>query len=163
MIPTVRNNNVTLCLGKPRRNCCPVFVAVSRWRSTSYSTLCWRVGLRRRRRGRSRTCWWTSGCHTRETKRLRTSQVDHSILCVCDHLYFLIVVSALNSRLSRTPTGGMQRKLSVAMAFVGGSKVVILDEPTSGVDPYSRRSIWDLLLKYRAGKSVSFNPLSSTF
>ena len=49
------------------------------------------------------------------------------------------------------PAGGMQRKLSVAMAFVGGSKVVILDEPTSGVDPYSRRSIWDLLLKYRAG------------
>lgn len=53
------------------------------------------------------------------------------------------------------PTGGLQRKLSVAMAFVGGSKVVILDEPTSGVDPYSRRSIWDLLLKYRAGKCVS--------
>ncbi len=39
----------------------------------------------------------------------------------------------------------------MAMAFVGGSKVVILDEPTSGVDPYSRRSIWDLLLKYRTG------------
>uniref|UniRef100_A0A3Q2QA05 P-type phospholipid transporter n=1 Tax=Fundulus heteroclitus TaxID=8078 RepID=A0A3Q2QA05_FUNHE len=51
-------------------------------------------------------------------------------------------------------SGGMQRKLSVAMAFVGGSKVVILDEPTSGVDPYSRRSIWDLLLKYRTGRTV---------
>uniref|UniRef100_A0A096MH45 P-type phospholipid transporter n=1 Tax=Poecilia formosa TaxID=48698 RepID=A0A096MH45_POEFO len=51
-------------------------------------------------------------------------------------------------------SGGMQRKLSVAMAFVGGSKVVILDEPTSGVDPYSRRSIWDLLLKYRSGRTV---------
>ncbi|KAI9544411.1 hypothetical protein NQZ68_001284 [Dissostichus eleginoides] len=51
-------------------------------------------------------------------------------------------------------SGGMQRKLSVAMAFAGGSKVVILDEPTSGVDPYSRRSIWDLLLKYRAGRTV---------
>lgn len=50
--------------------------------------------------------------------------------------------------------GGMQRKLSVAMAFVGGSKVVILDEPTSGVDPYSRRSIWDLLLKFRTGESA---------
>lgn len=47
----------------------------------------------------------------------------------------------------------MQRKLSVAVAFVGGAKVVILDEPTSGVDPYSRRSIWDLLLKYRAGNT----------
>uniref|UniRef100_A0A8C4SRD7 P-type phospholipid transporter n=1 Tax=Erpetoichthys calabaricus TaxID=27687 RepID=A0A8C4SRD7_ERPCA len=51
-------------------------------------------------------------------------------------------------------SGGMQRKLSVAMAFVGGSKVVILDEPTSGVDPYSRRSIWDLLLKYRSGRTI---------
>lgn len=46
----------------------------------------------------------------------------------------------------------MQRKLSVAIAFVGEAKVVVLDEPTSGVDPYSRRSIWDLLLKYRPGK-----------
>lgn len=56
------------------------------------------------------------------------------------------------------PAGGMQRKLSVAMAFVGGSKVVILDEPTSGVDPYSRRSIWDMLLKYKAGENVPFQP-----
>ncbi|CAI5799096.1 phospholipid-transporting ATPase ABCA7 [Podarcis lilfordi] len=51
-------------------------------------------------------------------------------------------------------SGGMQRKLSVAIAFVGGSKVVILDEPTAGVDPYSRRGIWDLLLKYRTGRTV---------
>lgn len=48
----------------------------------------------------------------------------------------------------------MQRKLSVALAFVGGSKVVILDEPTAGVDPYARRGIWDLLLKYRQGESA---------
>ncbi|XP_045703159.1 retinal-specific phospholipid-transporting ATPase ABCA4 isoform X3 [Phyllostomus hastatus] len=51
-------------------------------------------------------------------------------------------------------SGGMQRKLSVAIAFVGDAKVVILDEPTSGVDPYSRRSIWDLLLKYRSGRTI---------
>lgn len=51
-------------------------------------------------------------------------------------------------------SGGMQRKLSVALAFVGGSKVVILDEPTAGVDPYSRRGIWDLLLKYRQGRTI---------
>ncbi|XP_054835573.1 phospholipid-transporting ATPase ABCA7 [Eublepharis macularius] len=51
-------------------------------------------------------------------------------------------------------SGGMQRKLSVAIAFVGGSKVVILDEPTAGVDPYSRRGIWELLLKYRAGRTI---------
>lgn len=48
--------------------------------------------------------------------------------------------------------GGMQRKLSVAIAFVGGSDVVILDEPTAGVDPYARRGIWELLLKYKSGQ-----------
>ncbi|XP_029368177.1 phospholipid-transporting ATPase ABCA1b isoform X2 [Echeneis naucrates] len=58
-----------------------------------------------------------------------------------------------NSRTS-TLSGGMQRKLSVALAFVGGSKVVILDEPTAGVDPYARRGIWDLLLKYRQGRTI---------
>ncbi|KAK9518564.1 hypothetical protein VZT92_023867 [Zoarces viviparus] len=58
-----------------------------------------------------------------------------------------------NSRTS-TLSGGMQRKLSVALAFVGGSKVVILDEPTAGVDPFARRGIWDLLLKYRQGRTI---------
>uniref|UniRef100_A0A669Q6A4 P-type phospholipid transporter n=1 Tax=Phasianus colchicus TaxID=9054 RepID=A0A669Q6A4_PHACC len=55
---------------------------------------------------------------------------------------------------TRNLSGGMQRKLSVAIAFVGGSKVVVLDEPTAGVDPYSRRSIWELLLKYRKGRTI---------
>ncbi|XP_030224037.1 phospholipid-transporting ATPase ABCA1b [Gadus morhua] len=55
---------------------------------------------------------------------------------------------------SRTLSGGMQRKLSVALAFVGGSKVVILDEPTAGVDPYARRGIWDLLLNYRQDRTI---------
>lgn len=51
-------------------------------------------------------------------------------------------------------SGGMQRKLSIAMAFVGGSRTVILDEPTAGVDPYSRRSIWELLIKYKKNRTV---------
>jgi len=50
-------------------------------------------------------------------------------------------------------SGGMQRKLSVAIAFVGGSHTVILDEPTAGVDPYARRAIWDLLVKYKHGRT----------
>lgn len=56
----------------------------------------------------------------------------------------------------------MQRKLSVAIAFVGDAKVVVLDEPTSGVDPYSRRSIWDLLLKYRSGNGHCSVPRALT-
>ena len=48
----------------------------------------------------------------------------------------------------------MKRKLSVAMAYVGDSKVVILDEPTAGVDPYARRGIWDLMFKHRETRTV---------
>ena len=51
-------------------------------------------------------------------------------------------------------SGGMKRKLSVAIAFVAGSRTVILDEPTAGVDPYARRAIWDLLLKYKEGRTI---------
>ncbi|KAL2090306.1 hypothetical protein ACEWY4_014994 [Coilia grayii] len=55
---------------------------------------------------------------------------------------------------ARNLSGGMKRKLSVAIAFIGGSRVVVLDEPTAGVDPYSRRAIWDLLLKYRKDRTI---------
>lgn len=48
----------------------------------------------------------------------------------------------------------MKRKLSVAIAFVGNSKTVILDEPTAGVDPYARRAIWQLLLKLKKGEKM---------
>jgi ATP-binding cassette subfamily A (ABC1) protein 1 len=51
-------------------------------------------------------------------------------------------------------SGGMQRKLSVAIAFSGNSKTVILDEPSAGVDPSGRRGIWDLLFKYKEGRTI---------
>ncbi|XP_001496596.3 ATP-binding cassette sub-family A member 13 [Equus caballus] len=57
---------------------------------------------------------------------------------------------------TRALSGGMKRKLSIGMAFIGKSRTVVLDEPTSGVDPCSRRSIWDILLKYREGRTVIF-------
>jgi ABC-type multidrug transport system ATPase subunit len=53
-----------------------------------------------------------------------------------------------------TLSGGMQRKLSVGIAFVGDAKLVILDEPTAGVDPHARRAVWDLLLKYKQGRTI---------
>ncbi|XP_060072042.1 uncharacterized protein LOC132551915 [Ylistrum balloti] len=51
-------------------------------------------------------------------------------------------------------SGGMRRRLCVALAFVGGSEVVILDEPTSGVDPNGRHSIWNLLLQRKSGCTI---------
>ncbi|XP_075745344.1 uncharacterized protein LOC119178525 [Rhipicephalus microplus] len=51
-------------------------------------------------------------------------------------------------------SGGLQRRLCVAFSFVGGSKLVILDEPTSSVDPMARRNIWDLILKHKHDRTI---------
>ncbi|KRZ07938.1 ATP-binding cassette sub-family A member 1, partial [Trichinella zimbabwensis] len=56
--------------------------------------------------------------------------------------------------ISKNLSGGMKRKLSISIAFIAGSKTVVLDEPTTGVDPYSRRSIWDMLLQFKKGRTI---------
>ena len=43
---------------------------------------------------------------------------------------------------------------SVGIALIGGSKIVVLDEPTSGMDPYARRATWDLLNKHKEGRTM---------
>lgn len=52
-------------------------------------------------------------------------------------------------------SGGQQRRLAVALAFVGDPELVLLDEPTTGLDVDARRSLWDALrAKHRAGCAV---------
>ncbi|XP_075638015.1 ABC transporter A family member 1 isoform X2 [Castanea sativa] len=51
-------------------------------------------------------------------------------------------------------SGGMKRKLSLGIALIGDSKVIILDEPTSGMDPYSMRLTWQLIKKLRKGRII---------
>lgn len=63
----------------------------------------------------------------------------------------------LTNHQNKNPTqmsGGMKRKLSLAMALIGDSKTIILDEPTSGLDVESRRQVWDLILKIRTTRSI---------
>ncbi|XP_019232032.1 PREDICTED: ABC transporter A family member 1 [Nicotiana attenuata] len=51
-------------------------------------------------------------------------------------------------------SGGMKRKLSLGIALIGNSKVIILDEPTSGMDPYSMRLTWQLIKRKKKGRII---------
>src|SRR5215468_9288131 len=48
-------------------------------------------------------------------------------------------------KLVSTYSGGMRRKLDLAMTLVGKPKIIFLDEPTTGLDPRSRRTMWDII------------------
>lgn len=54
---------------------------------------------------------------------------------------------------SATLSGGQKRKLQLAMMFTGGSRVCCVDEVSSGLDPLSRRKIWDILLAERGERT----------
>uniref|UniRef100_A0A8C7ACP0 ABC transporter domain-containing protein n=1 Tax=Neovison vison TaxID=452646 RepID=A0A8C7ACP0_NEOVI len=96
-------------------------------------------------------------------------------LTVSEHLYFYCVVKGIprktrlleidhmlaafnlldkRNEFSCSLSGGMKRRLSMIIALLGGSKVVILDEPTSGMDPASRRATWDVLQQYKQDRTI---------
>lgn len=56
--------------------------------------------------------------------------------------------------LSKTLSRGMRRKLSVAIALCGGSKIVIFDEPTAGMDTLNQRLVWNLLLEEKKNRTI---------
>ncbi|GAM17764.1 hypothetical protein SAMD00019534_009390 [Acytostelium subglobosum LB1] len=51
-------------------------------------------------------------------------------------------------------SGGMKRRLSLAMAFIGDPSIVFLDECTTGLDPFARHQVWALLQKKKHGKTI---------
>ncbi|GHC59371.1 ATP-binding cassette domain-containing protein [Streptomyces flavofungini] len=53
-------------------------------------------------------------------------------------------------------SGGMRRKLDLAMTLVGRPSIIFLDEPTTGLDPRSRRTMWDMIRDLVAGGTTIF-------
>ncbi|KAL9186661.1 hypothetical protein ACHAXT_005899 [Thalassiosira profunda] len=51
-------------------------------------------------------------------------------------------------------SGGMKRRLSVALATIGDASVIVLDEPTTGMDPVSRRFVWKHISEIREGRVI---------
>lgn len=73
------------------------------------------------------------------------------------HIQQTIEDVSLTSHADKKPpelSGGMKRKLCLGMAFAGKSDVLILDEPSSGLDPDSRVFVWNAIRRYRADRTV---------
>jgi len=60
----------------------------------------------------------------------------------------------LRSTVAKKLSGGSKRKLSLGIALCGGSKVVLLDEPTSGMDLTARRQMWEMLKSYKNDRII---------
>jgi ABC-2 type transport system ATP-binding protein len=59
-------------------------------------------------------------------------------------------------KLVSTYSGGMRRKLDLAMTLVGNPQIIFLDEPTAGLDPRSRRTMWEIVRELVAGGVTIF-------
>ncbi|WKY01599.1 hypothetical protein Q1695_015533 [Nippostrongylus brasiliensis] len=95
-------------------------------------------------------------------------------LTVMDHLWFFfklkggrgkwedeanmllqaLKIPGLKNRRAIQLSGGEKRKLCLAMAFIGNSKLVILDEPTAGLDPRSRRDVEEFVMRQKAKRCI---------
>jgi ABC-2 type transport system ATP-binding protein len=59
-------------------------------------------------------------------------------------------------KLASTYSGGMRRKLDLAMTLVGSPQIIFLDEPTTGLDPRSRRTMWEIVRELVAEGTTIF-------
>lgn len=66
----------------------------------------------------------------------------------------LLELESKINEISQNLSGGMKRKLSIGIALCGQSKVVICDEPTSGMDAASRRSLWNVLIEEKKNRTI---------
>lgn len=78
-------------------------------------------------------------------------QVDDDLLWERGHKYLtLMSLEKFGNRLAGELSGGMKQKLALCCALVSQPQVLLLDEPTTGVDPVSRREFWDVLAELSA-------------
>jgi ABC-2 type transport system ATP-binding protein len=73
-----------------------------------------------------------------------------------EELLELVGLTEAADRRTKTYSGGMKRRLDLASALVHSPEVLFLDEPTTGLDPASRMTIWDEVRRINAGGATIF-------
>lgn len=71
-----------------------------------------------------------------------------------DDLLEGVKLSSVQHKFAGEYSGGMRRRLSVALASVGSPRVMFLDEPTTGMDPMSRQHVWDMIQRLKKNRSI---------
>lgn len=79
---------------------------------------------------------------------------NNTIKAECDRLLKLFKLEKFIDANATTFSGGMKRKLSVALACLGDRKLLVFDEPTSGMDPISRFELWDVLAELKKDHTI---------
>ena len=74
---------------------------------------------------------------------------------VNEWLAFFHLQDAADSKVS-TYSGGMRRRLDIAMSLMGKPQIIFLDEPTTGLDPQNRIAMWDLVKELAVGGTTVF-------
>jgi ABC-2 type transport system ATP-binding protein len=80
-----------------------------------------------------------------------SGELQHRVIALLDRFQ----LSDAADRIARTYSGGMRRKLGVAMGLVHRPEVLFLDEPTTGLDPEARRSLWAEIRRLATDDGVS--------
>uniref|UniRef100_A0A8C3FTK0 ABC transporter domain-containing protein n=1 Tax=Chrysemys picta bellii TaxID=8478 RepID=A0A8C3FTK0_CHRPI len=88
-----------------------------------------------------------------EIKGIRAVEVEYEVQKVLKRMDIIKIQDTQANKLS----GGQKRKLSLGIAMLGDPEVLLLDEPTAGLDPRSRHYVWTLLKERRAGRVILFS------
>lgn len=72
----------------------------------------------------------------------------------CLHMIELFKLTEKKNVLSKNLSGGMQRRLGIALALISSPKILFLDEPTLGLDVIARRELWKILIELKKSTTI---------